>query len=177
MEMSTRITSLALLFSLAAHAGNAASFELVADTGEAALYETVVNRDRWTLVIVWAHDCIPCEAQKPMLSQFNRDNLGYGVSVVGLSSDDTSLQPEARATLNRTTVSFRNYLYNGPSFGSDYLSRTGVDFIGTPTYLVHDPTGAIANVHVGAITRADLDRYFVDKRLENAFTPSADLIR
>lgn len=139
---------------------NAFAFDIIDRSGSRLEYSQVTAEDEWIIVMLWSHDCIPCERQKPLLSNFSKENQGKGISVVGLSSDDKEYHGKARGILEKGNTHFANYLYGGNSFSDDFKKLTGRAFIGTPTYIVYDSAGAIDGIHFGTISKSDLYKRF-----------------
>lgn len=157
------INNSAMAFSVLDKSGNNDNFAELSATGD------------WLLVMVWSHDCIPCERQKPMISKFASINKGKGIRVLGLSSDERKYMDKAKEIMHRSKTNFDNYLYNGDGFSNDYQNITGKRFLATPTYLVYSPDGTLDVIHVGTILNRSLKEYFADKKSDTSVTHSADL--
>lgn len=175
--MANRIVkSLALLLALSASQAVVA-IDLVDTSGRPDRLNATVKSDGWTLVMLWAHDCIPCERQKPMIEQFYQQNKTRGFQVVGVSTDSKALRDKAEKTYSASKTSFTNYYYEGSNFRKAYDQFTGRDFLGTPTYMVYDPSGQLRGTHTGTLNRDMLNKQFGPVLKEPEFTPSADLLR
>lgn len=155
----------------------AQAVDIVSTDGQPSKLNTEVSEGDWSLVMLWSHDCIPCEKQKPMIERFYRRTNTRGVSVVGLSTDETSLRAKAAATYNKTPTSFPNFYFNGRNFQHEFQRFSGQSLLGTPTYMVFSPEGELTGVHTGAITQAMLQKAFSKKLKEAKFTPSTDLMQ
>ena len=155
----------------------AAAIDLIHTSGKPARLHAIVESDDWTLVMLWAHDCIPCERQKPMIEKYYRETKLRGLTVVGVSTDSKVLRAKAEKTYEASKTSFRNYFFEGADFSSAYGNLTGRDFLGTPTYLVYDPNGKLRGTHTGTLNRDMLDKQFGPVLKEPEFTPSVDLLR
>lgn len=166
--------SLALmtLVAMPAHA-----VDIVSTDGQPSRLNAEVSEGNWSLVMLWSHDCIPCEKQKPMIESFYKRTNSRGISVVGLSTDDKALRAKAAATYRQTRTTFPNFFFDGQNFQRDYQRLAGQNFLGTPTYMVFTPTGELTGVHTGAITRKMLEKAFGEKLTEEKFTPSTDLMQ
>lgn len=155
----------------------ASAFEVVSQHGKKRSFREMTNSGTWLVVMLWAHDCIPCEKQKPILNRFSSKNYNKGVVVVGLSTDNKSERPKAKAAMERSSAKFHNYLYQGNDFASDYRTLTGTSFIGTPTYLIYTPTGTLSGLHVGPIKLPALDNHFANKTKETSPALSPGIFR
>ncbi len=127
--------------------------------------------------MLWAHDCIPCERQKPTIEKYYLQNKSRGFSVVGISTDSKSLREKAIATYRSGKTSFTNYYFEGSNFSNAYAQFTGREFLGTPTYMVYDSNGKLRGTHTGTVSREMLDKQFGPVLKEPTFTPSVDLLR
>lgn len=156
---------------------NSTAFEVVDTRGKADRFEEVVVSSGWTLVMLWAHDCIPCERQKPMIERFHKDTWKRGVTVLGLSTDPKSLRDKSVKVYESGVTSFTNYYYEGQDFSVPYGELTGGPFLGTPTYLLFNPDGNLEGAHTGVVTRAMLDAQFEPVMKDDVFTPAPDLVR
>jgi len=145
--------------------------------GDSSKLNSEVAEGDWSLVMLWAHDCIPCEKQKPMIDTFYRQNNKRGLSVIGLSTDETTLRSKAAATYKKTKTSFPNFYFNGKNFQKEFQQLSGRRFLGTPTYMVFSPEGKLTDVHTGAITQAMLNKAFSKKLKKDEFTPSVSVIQ
>jgi len=170
------IRALTLLLILSS-SSTAFAIDLVDTNGRPDRLKTSVISNDWTLVMLWAHDCIPCERQKPMIEQFYRQNKTRGLSVIGVSTDSKALRIKAQETYRASKTSFTNYYYEGSDFRLAYGQFTGRDFLGTPTYMVYDSNGQLRGTHTGTLNRDMLEKQFGAVLKEPEFTPSVDLLR
>jgi len=115
--------------------------------------------------------------QKPMIDTFYRQNNKRGLSVIGLSTDETTLRSKAAATYKKTKTSFPNFYFNGKNFQKEFQQLSGRRFLGTPTYMVFSPEGKLTDVHTGAVTQAMLNKAFSKKLKKDEFTPSVSVIQ
>lgn len=163
---------LLLAFSVSAHA-----IDIVDTRGNTDRLNEVVESSGWTLVMLWSHDCIPCERQKPMIERFHQETWKRGVTVLGLSTDSIALRKKAVKVHEAGITSFTNYYFEGQDFSQPFREFTGRDFFGTPTYLLFDPDGNLQGAHTGAVNRNMLDQQFEAVLKDPVFTPTPDLIR
>lgn len=135
---------LIVLFSTPSHGIDAWSIQ---DTDKRHSITPVQNQ--WTLVSLWALDCIVCEQQKPALSQFN--TRYPNIDIVGVSLDGRANVDLVRQRLAEKPVSFKNAITDLASFEPQYRSQFGKQYIGTPTYILYSPDRKLKGVHVGPI--------------------------
>lgn len=146
-------------------------------SGRSERLSGTLDSSGWTLVMLWAHDCIPCERQKPLIEKYYRQNKNRGFSVVGVSTDSKALRAKAISTYQSSKTSFSNFYFEGSNFSDSYKIYTGREFLGTPTYLVYGPNGQLRGTHTGTLNHEMLDKQFGPILKEPTFTPSVDLLR
>ena len=175
--MLRRSIKVALFCSVLAFTTSGFAIDMVSTKGHSIQFGPLVKSSNWTFVMLWAHDCLPCERQKPMIEKFHTDTFRRGVSVVGVSTDPASLRHKAEEVYRSTRTSFDNYYFEGNDFSTEYSALTGQRFFGTPTYMLFDPSGKLMGVHMGPVTRTMLDEQFKSKLKEPTLAPSVDLMR
>jgi len=131
---------------------------------------------QWTLVQLWALDCVVCEEQKPSLSALNTD---YDeLTVLGLSLDGLGNVVDVRERLAGKGFSFDNFIAELDSVRLQLQNSFNKKYIGTPTYILYSPKGEIVAVQAGPI---DLQKLPNQLELTKTQVPapalSPDLIR
>ena len=116
-----------------------------------------VGGGRWTLVMFWSTDCIPCEQQKPMIEAFHHDHEAVDARVVGVALDGMEARAEIQKLVERHNPSYPNLVVFTDVFHRQFKELTGKDFRATPTYLLFDPSGKLAGARTGMIERAALE--------------------
>lgn len=117
-----------------------------------------VGTGGWTLVLFWTLDCVPCEAQKPMLERFHRVHRESGTAnVLGVALDGPAAIAAIRSRVAANGSTFPTLVAYDDVFAAQYDAILGTSFRATPTYWLFDPAGRLAGAHVGSITRAELE--------------------
>jgi thiol-disulfide isomerase/thioredoxin len=116
-----------------------------------------VGNGRWTLVMFWSTDCIPCEQQKPMIEAFHREHRGIDAQVVGVALDGLEAKAQIQQLIDRHNPSYPNLVVFTDVFHRQFKELTGKDFRATPTYLLFDPKGVLAGTRAGPIERESLE--------------------
>jgi len=131
---------------------------------------------QWTLVQLWALDCVVCEEQKPGLSELN--NNYDELTVLGLSLDGLGNAVDVRERLASKQLSFDNFIAELNSVVAQLQSAFDSEYIGTPTYILYSPVGKIVAVQPGPIDLQKLPEQLKLTKVETQ-TPalSADLIQ
>jgi len=133
------------------------AFQLQAMNAERVNLANYVGDGRWTLVMFWSTDCIPCEEQKPMIEAFHRDHHDKDATVVGIALDGLENLPGIQHLVDHHQPSYPNLVVFTDVFHRQYKELTGKDFRATPTYLLYNPAGEVAGVRAGRIDRAMIE--------------------
>lgn len=104
------------------------------------------------LLNFWASWCAPCVEEMPMLSQFQRDYAGKGVTVLGIALDEPERAREFAGQLQLSyTVLFG--LPEAMLVGRRYGNRTGM----LPYSVLVGPDGLIYWTRLGVLERTQLE--------------------
>lgn len=116
-------------------------------------------RGKWVVANYWATYCGPCVAELPTLNSVAR-NYRNKVVVLGLEAGETPAA-ELREFARKHKLSFP-IIPTQKSTLDDY--PLGLVY-GVPTTFIINPEGKVVNTQMGAVTTAQLQRYFrQDKR-------------
>lgn len=143
----------ALVLAPAAHA----AFLMQSLTGDRVDLHDYLGKGKWTLVMLWTTDCVPCEEQKPMIQAFHTAYKDSAAEVIGLALDGPSKQAEIDALIAHHQPDYTNLVTFDDVFARQFQEETGKSYSVTPTYLFYRPTGELLGVHVGKVTRQALD--------------------
>lgn len=116
-----------------------------------------VGDGRWTLVMFWSTDCIPCEEQKPMIESFHQQHRDIDARVVGIALDGMENYAGIKELVDHHNPSYPNLVVFTDVFHRQYKELTGKDFRATPTYLLFSPDGKLSGSRAGKIERAMLE--------------------
>lgn len=142
---------------LAIGASPVLAFQLESLQSERVNLNDYVGDGRWTLVMFWSTDCIPCEEQKPMLEAFHQDHMNKDAAVVGIALDGIDQLDEIEVLIKRHDPSYPNLVVFTDVFHRQFKELTGKDFRATPTYLLYAPDGSLAGARAGPIERQTIE--------------------
>lgn len=151
------VVSLFVSLGLTLSTAGASGFTLHKRSAQPVDFQSLVGDGRWTLVMLWAIDCVPCEAQKPMIDSFHASHVDSDARVVGIALDGLENIDGIEKVIRKTPTRFPHYVADAQTFHNEFQVRTGQGFRATPTYLLFDPDGRYAATHVGVIDRAGLE--------------------
>ncbi len=144
---------LALAFSPIANA----SFLMQNLAGDRVDLHDYLGKGKWTLVMLWSTDCVPCEEQKPMIQEFHTAYKDDKAIVIGLALDGPAMRSEIDALIDHHQPDYTNLVVFDDVFMRQFETETGKAYSVTPTYLFYRPNGELLGVHMGKVSRQALD--------------------
>ncbi len=111
--------------------------------GERVDIKSLTGNDRWTVVMIWQLNCLPCEEQKPALEAFHRKHQSGSAHVVGLVLDGHEYLQEINRFLEEKPTEFTSHVVFGDVFAQQIVEETGKHFPAAPGYIVYAPNGEL----------------------------------
>lgn len=102
-----------------------------------------IGNGRWTVVMLWQLNCVPCEQQKPAVEAFHNKYKASKAHVVGLVMDGHEYIPQIKQFLDKKPTAFPSLVVFGDVFKDQIKSETGKHFPAAPGYIVYTPEGEI----------------------------------
>ncbi len=118
-----------------------------------------IGQGKWLLVMIWATDCVVCQAEKPKISAFHDKHKHDDAEVIGIALDgiDKKVAIEAYLQAHKTTF---------PTLTGDFLEISRhYEFVakeplrGTPTYLLYTPEGELVGNNPGPLSDGSIERF------------------
>ena len=152
---------MATLLVLVLWAGTAQAFELILENldKERVFLHDYVGDGRWTIVMLWATDCIPCEEQKPAFEAFHQQHKDTDASVLGIATDGLGNESEVYKLIELHQPTYPNLVALSDVFPRQYQELVGKQFRVTPTYLVFSPQGDLWGSISGDMNFDDLSQF------------------
>ena len=152
-----RLVFISLLFCSAAQAEQPS---LLHDfTGKPADLATHTAKGKWTIVMIWAHDCLVCNQEAAAYMDFHRRNANTTAEVIGISMDGRENLSLAQSFTRRHKLTFENYIAEPVPISNWFFEQTGATWRGTPTFLVYSPKGELLAQQAGAIPVPLLEQF------------------
>lgn len=143
---------------------NSAGLEMHSvEDGRPVNLENLTGQGKWTLVMIWATDCILCQSQKPVISEFHEKHKHLDAHVVGIALDGVRNMNRVRRYIDDHKVSFPNYVSQMRSTASHYFGITDEQFRGTPTYLLFTPEGELIGKNPGLLSAEAIESFIARK--------------
>lgn len=143
-------------------AGLSPDFDLISLDGKKTTLALQIDPDKWLLLMFWATDCLICEREKPLISQFHNEHKNSDAQVVGVALEGYSRVAEIEAYLAHHKPSFPSFTGDYNDLANRYANATGEALRGTPTYLLYTPDGELVANNPGPVSPGAIEK-FIEK--------------
>ncbi len=109
------------------------------------------GQGKWTVVMIWAHDCHVCNEEVESYEDFHRRHRDTDATVLGISMDGQEKKKQARDFIRRHGLTFPNLIGELEAVADLFTELTGVQWVGTPTYLIYNPAGQLVAQQIGGV--------------------------
>ncbi len=113
--------------------------------------EDFTGKGKWTVVMIWASDCVVCNREVSHYIEFHNKHKGLDAELVGISMDGPDNKKHADEFVARHKVNFPNLLPDPLAVVAHYRESTGQNYQGTPTFMVYNPSGELIGAQAGAV--------------------------
>jgi len=118
-----------------------------------------IGKGKWTVVAIWAHDCVICNQEIHQMTFFHDAHKEKDAIVLGVSIDGYANKADALKFIDKHGLNFTNLIGGPESVAQFHAGR----FIGTPTFYIYSPEGALLATKVGAMTQEEVED-FINKK-------------
>jgi len=143
--------------------------ELEGSDGGAHHLQDFIGKGRWTTVVVWGAKCPACLEEMPEVQMLYDKRDKTGIDVLGLAIDYPSFDfPDIQEVQLYEEDNFITF----PSLLIDYqvFSDLGIGRLkGTPTIVVLNPRGEVADVHLGIVSMSVIESFINKQRKKSAY--------
>jgi len=157
MSIKSFLAPMLMLLALSVSPAAQSAFLMQSLDGDRVDLHDYLGKGKWTLVMLWTTDCIPCEEQKPMIQDFHTANKDSKAEVIGLALDGPAMQDEIDKLIAHHQPDYTNLVAFDDVFLRQFQEETGKSYSVTPTYLFYRPNGELLGVHLGKVSRQALD--------------------
>lgn len=127
--------------------------------GKVRSLDEYTGQGKWTVVMMWAHDCHVCNKEAHAYTDFHNRHKDKDAIIVGISMDGKKHLQQAKAFVSRHKLSFDNLWGEPQVIAQDFEQLTGVEWFGTPTFLVFSPSGELMAQQVGAVPTSIIEDF------------------
>ena len=162
MHRFARVLLAFMFMALLAPATVFAKDELFDFKGTAKSLESMTGQGKWSVVMFWAHDCHACNKEAHQYVDFHNKHKNTDAEVIGVSLDGKKHKTEANEFISRHKLNFTNLIGEPYDVAGIFEDLTGMDWVGTPSFLIYNPKGELRAQQVGAVP-TDLIEQFMAK--------------
>lgn len=120
-------------------------------SGKPVAIEDFTGKGKWTIVMIWASDCLVCNKEAPHYDQFHLKHKDRDAVILGLSMDGQANKQAAKAFVTEHKLHFPNIIGEPQAVADLFYDATGENWVGTPTFLIYSPSGKLRVQQVGAV--------------------------
>lgn len=115
-----------------------------------------IGQGNWTVVVVWARDCLLCNREIHHMAEFHNARQNKGAIVLGVSIDGLEQIALAREFVSFHKLPFVNLVAEPEQ---EVLTKFGAGpFVATPTHYFYDPKGKLVGHKVGPLQLKELEK-------------------
>jgi peroxiredoxin len=124
----------------------------------------IIGKGKWTVVVVWAHDCHVCNEEIHQMGFFHDAHKNKDAIVLGITVDGWKRHKLAQGFLDKHTLNFENLIAEPDQA---IMMKFGAGpFIGTPTYYVYEPNGKLVAQNIGPVAQEDIENFMASYKPE-----------
>ena len=127
--------------------------------GKSQKIENYLGKVKWTVVMILRSDCHVCNHEAHKYVDFHMIHSDTDATVLGISSDGENRKKEAEKFIVKHSVDFPNLIAEPETIDGFHQEMTGLNFIGTPSFLIYSPTGELKAAQAGPVPTALIEDF------------------
>ena len=142
---------------------------LIAQVGAAAQLQNLdgkpqqlsdyTGKGKWLIVMIWASDCLVCNKEASNYEDFYQQHRTNDATVLGVSVDGKANVADARHFVQEHKLTFPNVVGELEQVGVMVADLSGMQWVGTPTFLIYNPAGKLKVADSGAVPVQLIEKY------------------
>lgn len=154
-----RIKPVVMLVVLLTFSNVVGAVDLAEFDGSSGALDAYTGKGKWVVLKIWAHDCYVCNKEAHEYVAFHKKHKDKDAVMLGLSMDGKKKLKKAKAFMQRHKIQYTTLLGEPEVVAGYYQNKTGSPWIGTPTFMIFDPSGKLAAESVGAVPTALIEQF------------------
>lgn len=163
-----RYRAWALCFLMFAFSVTAGSVELSNFDGSKNAFSKYIGNGKWVVLKIWAHDCHVCNKEAHEYVAFHNKHKDKDAIMLGLSIDGKKNMDKAKDFMRRHKIPYRTFLGEPEIVANYYQNSTGSPWLGTPTFMIFDPSGKLVAESAGAVPIAVIEKFIAESVVSNS---------
>lgn len=139
-------------------------------SGKPRSLDEYTGKGKWTIVMIWAHDCTVCNQEAHSYVDFHTKHKEKDAWMVGFSADGQANKSKAEDFIKRHNLNFDNLIAEPEMVAEIFYDLTGAIWSGTPTFLVYNPKGELRAQQVGAVPVNLIEAFMEKESIDNGTT-------
>lgn len=149
---------IALLLLILPFAASAAPDLVLKDfNGNARNVSDYIGKGKWTVVVVWAHNCPTCNNEIHHMTFFHDAHKDTDATVLGVTVDGWSKRDKAAVFVETHALNFPNLIAEPRQ--DVMIKFGGGEFYATPTFYIYSPKGKFMARQVGPLSQEDVEGF------------------
>lgn len=116
------------------------------------------GKGQWVIVKIWAADCPVCNQEAQQYVDFHERHRDGDAAMLGISLDGDD-PAAALAFIEMHELPYPNLITDYQSGARWFTDLTGQAWIGTPSFLIYDPSGTLRAKQVGAVPTELIEQF------------------
>ncbi len=116
-----------------------------------------IGKDKWTIVEVWESGCQACRMHMPDMVKF--DGKLKNARILGISLDTQNGIEDAEDFIAEYDIKFPTLITNYVEMNVWMQKSLGEPLMGTPTFILFDPKGALVAAQPGIVSTDSLEKF------------------
>lgn len=117
------------------------------------------GKGQWLIVMIWASDCLVCNKEAANYEAFYQKHRNQDATMLGISVDGMAKVADARHFIQDHKLTFPNLIGELEQVGLMVVDMSGMQWVGTPTFLIFNPAGKLAVADSGAVPVPLIEEY------------------
>lgn len=127
--------------------------------GTARQLSDYAGKGKWLIVMIWASDCLICNKEAAHYEDFYQKHRNKDATVLGISVDGLLQVAAARQFIQAHKLTFPNLIGELEQVGLMVEDASGMQWVGTPTFLIYNPAGELKVADSGAVPVSLIEDY------------------
>ncbi|KPK09886.1 MAG: hypothetical protein AMJ68_10740 [Acidithiobacillales bacterium SG8_45] len=137
----------------------AASVQLTPFDGNPDTLKSYTGKGKWVIAMIWAHDCHVCNQEAGEYVSFHDKHKDKDAVVLGISMDGQKQLKQAQKFMDRHAIPFTTLIGEPEMVAGLYEQMTGRAWVGTPTFIIFEPSGKLVAEQAGAVPTELLENF------------------
>jgi len=153
---------LALIIILLTFPAAVSAVEFADFDGSNGALNAYTGKGKWVVVKIWAHDCHVCNQEAHEYVAFHKKHKDKDAVMLGISIDGKKNLKKAKKFMRRHKISYTTLLGEPEAVTGYYQNKTGSPWIGTPTFMIFNPSGKLVAETAGAVPTTLVESFIIE---------------